>query len=97
MKLFAQIVDPNGLTDGLQGYASNFAVVAETDEEAAMYEEHGSLLWARSVEALAEVVGSEKWPYFVPAKNAHCAGWYYDNGEWTDPEASAEAEAEPEA
>ncbi|MFC5509251.1 hypothetical protein [Bosea massiliensis] len=84
MKLFAHIQDLSGLADGVQGLVLGFAAVAETDDEAETFAMAG-ITFARSEPELAELLGPEAWPYYVPAPNAQCAGWRYEAGQFIDP------------
>jgi hypothetical protein len=94
MKLFVRIVDPTGLTDGLQGWCQDFATLAESDEELLALQEAGIASVARTEAELEATVGPDIWPYYVPAPlnedgtpNVQCAGWRYENGQFIDPEA----------
>lgn len=83
MKLYAHIQDLSGLADGVQGLVLGFAAVADTDDEAETFAMAG-ITSARSEAALAETIG-EAWPYYVPAPNAQCAGWRYEDGQFIEP------------
>ncbi len=63
--LYARIVDPSGLEDGLQGVAMGFEMAADREE-------------------LARIVGAGLVDFYVEAPNAQCAGWRYNQGEWTE-------------
>lgn len=77
--LYARIKDPTGLADGVQGFADTFQGAADRAE-------------------LLALVGEAEASYFVEVPRYpkghkfagqffHCAGWRYENGAWTDPEA----------
>lgn len=98
MKLFAQIADPTGLTDGVQGWSRDFVTLAESDDELQALQEAGVPIVARSEAELERLVGADLWPWFVEVPRypnghehagqfLHCAGMRYEGGKFIDPDA----------
>lgn len=77
--LYARIKDPNGLADGLRGFADMFHLATDRAE---------LLILAGEAEApfCVEVPRYPEGHEFA-GQFLHCAGWRYEDGAWVDPSA----------